>query len=55
VEHEVIEVDKFAVKPQTGAGVGEVRPADRAVADRAFGQPLVEAGNSIFGGRECGF
>ena len=27
VEHEVIKVDKFAVKPQTGAGVGEVRPA----------------------------
>ncbi len=52
VEDEVIEVDKFAVQPQTGAGIGEVCPADCAVADWAFGQPLVEAGHSILGGGE---
>ncbi|UQE03863.1 hypothetical protein JEY30_49650 (plasmid) [Bradyrhizobium japonicum] len=44
VEDEVIEVDKFAVQPQTGAGISEVRPADCAVADWAFGQPLVSYG-----------
>jgi hypothetical protein len=52
VEDEVVEVDKFAVEPQTGAGVSEVRPADRAVADWAFGEPLVEPGDSILGDGE---
>ncbi|MGY3462990.1 hypothetical protein ACVWW5_008495 [Bradyrhizobium sp. LM3.4] len=49
MEHEVIEVDKFAVKPQSGASVGEVHSADRTVTDWAFGQSLVEAGDSILG------
>ena len=40
-EHEVIEMDKLAVKPQTGAGVREVHPTDRALANWAFCQPLV--------------
>lgn len=52
VEDKVVEVDEFAVEPQTGAGVGEVHPADRAVAYWAFGQPLVEAGERILGGGE---
>ena len=52
VENQIFEVDEFAFEPQTGAGVGEVRPRDPAVADRAFGQPLVEAGERILGGGE---
>lgn len=52
VEHKVIEVDKFAVQPQTGAGIGEVCPADCAVADWAFGQPFVEASYGILCGSE---
>ena len=29
VEHEVVEVDQFAVEPQTGAGVGKVGAGDK--------------------------
>ena len=52
VEHEVVEVDQLAVEPQAGRGVGEVGPGDPAVADRAFGEPLVEPGERILGGGE---
>ena len=52
VEHEIVEVDQLAVEPQTGAGVGEVGAGDPAVADRAFGEPLVEPGERILGGGE---
>ncbi|WP_248307736.1 hypothetical protein [Bosea sp. AS-1] len=43
VEDEVVEVDELALEPQTAAGVGEVSPRDKTVADRAFRQPLVES------------
>ncbi|GLR97504.1 hypothetical protein GCM10007858_51460 [Bradyrhizobium liaoningense] len=52
VEYEVVEVDKFTVEPQTGAGISEVHPADCAVADWALGQPLVEPGERVLGGGE---
>ena len=52
VENEIVEVDEFAVEPQAGAGVGEVGAGDKAVADRAFGEPLVEPGQRILGGGE---
>ena len=52
VEHEVVEVDQFAVEPQAGRGVGEVGAGDKTGADRAFGEPLVEAGQRIFRGGE---
>lgn len=49
-------MDEFALEPQTGAGVGEMSPRDPALPDRAFGQPLVEAGERILGGGEwCRF
>ena len=46
VEHEVVEVDQLAVEPQAGRGVGEVGAGDKAGADRAFGEPLVEPGRA---------
>ena len=46
VEHEVVDVDQLAVEPQAGRGVGEVGAGDKAVADRAFGEPLVEPGRT---------
>ena len=52
VEHEVVEVDQLAVEPQAGRGVGEVGAGDPTVADRAFGEPFVEAGEGILGGGE---
>ena len=52
VEHEVVEVDQLTVEPQAGRGVGEVGAGDKAVADRALGEPLVEPGERIFGGGE---
>ena len=52
VEHEVVEVDQLAVEPQAGRGVGEVGARDPPLADRAFGQPLVEPGERILGGGE---
>ncbi|GCC42891.1 hypothetical protein chiPu_0027153, partial [Chiloscyllium punctatum] len=51
VEDEVVKVDELAFQPQAGAGVGEVSPRDKAVADRAFGQALVEARHGIL--RHC--
>lgn len=51
VEHEIVEVDKLAVEPQTGASVGEMSPCGPAVANRALGEPLVEAGERILGCR----
>jgi hypothetical protein len=56
VENEVVEVDELAFQPQSGTGVGEVGPGDPAVADRAFGQPLVQPGERVLrGGERCGF
>ena len=56
VEHEIVEVDQLAFEPQAGRGIGKMGARDPALADRAFGQPLVEAGERIFGGGErCGF
>ena len=52
VEHEVVEVDQFAVEPQAGRGVGEVGANDKTGPDRALGEPLVEARQRIF---RCGF
>lgn len=42
VEDEVFEVNKFAVDPQRGAGVGKVRPFDPPLSDRGAGDALVE-------------
>ena len=44
VKHEVVEVDQLAVEPQAGRGIGEVGARDPPLADRAFGEPLIEAG-----------
>ena len=52
VEHEVVEVDQFAVEPQAGRGIGEVGARDPPLADRAFGEPLIEAGERVLGGGE---
>ena len=52
VEHEVVEVDQLTVEPQAGRGIGEVGARDPPLADRAFGQALVEAGERILGGGE---
>ena len=52
VENEIVEMDQFAVQPQTGAGVGEVGARNPAVADRAFGEPFVEPGERILGDGE---
>ncbi len=52
VENEVLEVDKLTFEPQSGTGVGEVRPCDPAVTDGAFGEALVEAGERVLGGGE---
>lgn len=42
VENEVVEVNELAFEPQAGAGVGEVRASDAAVADWALDEALVE-------------
>ncbi|MCP9630029.1 hypothetical protein NML43_23300 [Rhodopseudomonas palustris] len=55
MEDEIVEVDQLAFQPKTGAGVSEVGAGDPPVADRAFGQALVEPGQRILGGRECRF
>lgn len=47
VEYEVIEVNKFAIDPQRGTGVGEVGALNKALADRRTGDALVETS-------ECG-
>jgi hypothetical protein len=52
VEDEVVEVDKFAVEPQTGAGFGEMGPCDPTVADWASCEALVEAGEHVLGRRQ---
>ncbi|ARS66147.1 hypothetical protein CN204_17925 [Sinorhizobium meliloti] len=44
MEDEVFQVDEFAVDPQRGAGVGEVRSFEEALVDRRTGNPLVETG-----------
>ena len=41
-EDEVLEMDEFAVDPQRGAGVGEVRSFEEARADRRAGDALVQ-------------
>ena len=52
VEHEIFEVDQLAFEPQAGRGVAEVGAGDPAVADRAFGEALVEPGERVLGGGE---
>ena len=42
MEHEVFEMDKLAVDPQRGAGVGEMHPLDPPYADRITGDRLGE-------------
>ena len=52
MENQIFDVDELAVEPQAGTGVGEVGAGDKAGADRAFGEPLVEPGQRILGGGE---
>ena len=52
VENQIFEVDQLTFEPQTGAGIGIMGARDPALADRAFGEPLVEPGERIFGGGE---
>ncbi|WP_456639293.1 hypothetical protein [Bradyrhizobium sp. USDA 10063] len=52
MENEIFEMDELAFEPQTARSVGEMNPADSALADRAFGEALVEAGPRILGGGE---
>lgn len=42
VEDEVFEVNKFAVDPQRGAGVGKLGSFEEARADRRTGDALVQ-------------
>lgn len=51
VENEIIEVDEFAFEPKARAGVGKVSPANPALPNWAFGEPLVEPGQRVLGGR----
>ena len=43
VKDEIFEMDEFAVDPQRGAGVGEMRAFDKAFADWRTGYSFVEA------------
>ena len=52
VENEIFEVDQLAFEPQAGRGIGIMCARDPAIADRAFCQPLVKAGERIFGSGE---
>jgi hypothetical protein len=52
VQHQILEVDELAREPQTGAGIGEVRPRCPTLLDGAVDEPLVEPGEGIFGDRE---
>jgi hypothetical protein len=52
VQHEFVEVDELALALQCGAGIEEVGAVDKALADRAFGEPFVEASGGVFGGGE---
>ncbi|MER9566579.1 hypothetical protein [Mesorhizobium sp. M0571] len=52
VQDKVLEVDKFALEPERGSGIGKMLALDKAVADRRTGNPLVEADQNL--GR-CGF
>ena len=45
-------MDELALEPERGAGVGEMRPRDPAVADRARSQPLVETRERVLGARK---
>ena len=49
VEDEVFEMDEFAGKPQAGAGVMKMGAGAKAVADRVFREPLVEAREGVLG------
>jgi hypothetical protein len=42
MEDEVFEMDEFAIDPQRGAGVGEVRAFDKALSYLRSSNPLVE-------------
>ncbi|WP_244593333.1 hypothetical protein [Rhodoblastus acidophilus] len=52
VEDEVFEMGEFAFNPERSAGVGEMRAFDKALADRAGAQALVESGERVFGVRQ---
>ncbi|MCB1533948.1 MAG: hypothetical protein KDJ44_04280 [Rhodoblastus sp.] len=45
-------MDELASKPQTVAGIGEMRPGDPALSDWAAGQALIEPGDGVFGCRK---
>jgi hypothetical protein len=44
MQHEVLEMDEFAVDPQRGAGIGKVGSFDPALPDRRTGNPLLQCG-----------
>ena len=52
MQDEVLEGDELAGEPEAGAGVLEMRPADKTLGDRARPDALVEAGERVFGGGE---
>ncbi|BCG83573.1 hypothetical protein MesoLj113b_71150 (plasmid) [Mesorhizobium sp. 113-3-3] len=45
-------MDKLALEPQCGGGVVEMRARDKTLAHRTFGQPLIEARQTILRGDE---
>ncbi|WP_352807883.1 hypothetical protein [Mesorhizobium sp. M0909] len=47
VQHEVLEVDEFALEPERGSRVGKMLALDKAVADGRAGDPLVEADQNL--------
>jgi hypothetical protein len=51
VQDEVFEMRQPPLNPQAGAGVGKMAAFDPAGADRTGAQPLVEAGERVFGCR----
>ena len=44
MEHEVFEMDEFAVDPQRGAGIGELGAFEEANADGRTGDALIKTG-----------
>jgi len=44
VQHEVFEMDEFAVDPQRGDGIAEILPFEKAVAQGRSRDALVECG-----------
>ena len=52
MQHQVFEMDEFAIDPQRGAGIRELAALDKALPDRRTGDPLVETRQRDAG---CGF